>query len=88
MLMINSKTNSIEWSTLLYELGDASEHILNLINQMQSNGKIDKEDYEVQLGHIFAHLNRAWHTRNKVGEYSDEEREQFTEFPKDLYPCG
>ena len=86
--MINSKLTPIEWSTLLYELGDAKEHLESLVNEMVSKGEISETDYEIQIGHIFAHLNRGWNTRNRVGDYSDDEREKYTSFPIDIEPCG
>ena len=86
--MINNKLNPIEWSSLLYELEDAKEHLESLIAQLSQNGKIDEQDYMVQMGHIYAHLNRSWNSRNNVGECRGKEREVFTSFPKDIEPCG
>lgn len=85
--MINQSTNPAEWALLIYEVDDAKEHLQGLLEQM-AQGKIDEMDYQVQLGHIYAHLNRAWNTRNKLGECSDEEREAFSAFPKDIKPYG
>ena len=86
--MINSKINPVEWSSLLYELEDAKEHLESLLNEMESNGEIDETEYEVQIGHIFAHLNRSWNTRNKIGEYTEKERGFYTAFPNDILPYG
>ena len=58
--MINNSTNSVEWALLIYELDDASEHLANLSRKMANQGAIDSEDFAIQLGHIYAHLNRAW----------------------------
>lgn len=86
--MINIKSNPIEWSSLMYELEDAKEHLENLIMEMNKKGSIDEIDYKIQIGHVFAHLNRGWNSRNKIGEYDEKEREQFSSFPSDLEPCG
>ncbi len=86
--MINIKTNPIEWSSLMYELEDAKEHLESLIIEMNKNGSIDEIEYEIQLGHVFAHLNRGWNSRRKVGEYDEKERKKFSSFPSDLEPCG
>ena len=86
--MINIKTNPIEWSSLMYELEDAKEHLESLLIEMNKNGSIDEIEYEIQIGHVFAHLNRGWNSRNKIGEYNEKEREQFSSFPSDLEPCG
>jgi len=55
---------------------------------MTNNGKIDETDYQIQLSHIFTHLNRGWNSRNKISEYSDEECKVFSAFPKDIEPYG
>ena len=86
--MINIKSNPTEWSSLMYELEDAKEHLESLIIEMKKKGSIDEVEYGVQIGHVFAHLNRGWNSRNKIGEYNEKEREQFNSFPRDLKPCG
>lgn len=48
---------------LLYELADAHDHLGALLAQMQAAGDIDERDFAVQMGHVFAHLSRAWHGR-------------------------
>ena len=74
---------------LLYELADAHEHLGKLVAQMNGDGAIDEEDYRVQLGHVFAHLNRAWHGRDdvKLADISEDEFvKQQSEYPIDLKP--
>ena len=86
--MINLQEKPEEWATLMYELEDAKEHLRDLIDKMNSQGNIDEVDYEINLGHIFAHLNRAWNSRNIIGEYDDKKRSKISAFPKDIEPCG
>ncbi len=86
--MINVKTNPIEWSSLLYELEDAKDHLESLVTEMNKSGSIDEVEYEIQIGHVFAHLNRGWNSRSKIGEYDEKEREQFSSFPSDIELCG
>ena len=52
------------------------------------NGSIAAADFEIQLGHVFAHLNRAWNSRNRIGEADDQQLEAETQFPSDLVPNG
>lgn len=85
--MINPKLHPVEWASLMYELEDAKEHLASLIDQMNCLD-INEEAYEVQLGHVFAHLNRSWNTRNRLGEISDDERARFSLYPVDLKPYG
>ena len=86
--MIDKEGNPVEWAMLLYELEDAREHLSSLVNQMNAAGGIDEVDYAVQLGHVFAHLNRGWNPRSLKGEIPDGEREKFTRFPDNLDPVG
>ena len=86
--MINQNNDSVEWALLLYELDDAREHLESLIDQMNGDGEIEEEDYAVQLGHVYAHLNRAWHARGLEGEIPGDRWEEFSRFPADLKPVG
>lgn len=73
----------------MYELEDAKEHLENMIDQMNKDGAIEEDsEFRIRMGHVFAHLNRGWNIRNRVGEYDESERELFSMFPKDLEPCG
>ena len=86
--MINSKENAVEWAQLLFEQGDAHEHLGDLIKEMSSRGEIDTEAYAVDMAHMFAHLNRAWNSRNLVGEITDENHEKYSCYPCDLEPLA
>ncbi len=86
--MINLQNNPKEWTTLMYELEDAKEHLEDLIKQMNAKGEIDEVEYEINLGHVLAHLNRGWNSRNSTGEYDEKTRVLFSQFPIDLEPCG
>ena len=86
--MINSKDNPIEWCQLMNELGDAHEHLGDLIKEMQEHGQIEIESYSVDIAHVFAHLNRAWNSREFKGEMSDDDWERFRSYPDDLEPLA
>ena len=49
---------------------------------------VDESEYAVQLGHVFAHLNRAWNSRNLKGQIGDSEWQNYSAFPDDLDPVG
>jgi hypothetical protein len=76
------------WAGLVTELDEAREHLAALIEEMVKQGRIDDATFEVQLGHIYAHLNRVWHSRNQTEEIGDAQWVAFTEFPRDLKPIG
>jgi len=84
--MINNNTNPVEWALLMYELEDAKEHLQDLIDEMADSRAFDETDFRIQLGHVYAHLNRSWNARNYEGEVSDENRDKFSSFPTDLEP--
>jgi len=86
--MINASEYPTEWALLLFDLDETQEHLKSLIDQMNENGRIDEEDYAVQLGHIFAHLNRAWNARSLSGEIPEGEYAKYSRFPDDLDPVG
>jgi hypothetical protein len=93
--MLTNTEYPVAWAMLLYELSDAHEHLGTLISEMIASGTIDESEYRIQLGHVFAHLNRAWNGRNDVSlEDSGKEMEpqevyaQRSKFPDDLSPVG
>lgn len=84
--MINKNENPVEWSTLLYELDDVVEHSQQLIKEMTAKGTIDEINYKIQIAHIYAHLNRAWNTRNQTDLDIDLVHDTLSYFPKDIEP--
>lgn len=70
------------------ELEDAHEHLGDLIREMQESGEIDVESYAVCVAHVYAHLNRAWNSREFKGELSKKQWEEFRSYPKDLEPIA
>ncbi|MEZ5478937.1 MAG: hypothetical protein R3E95_16100 [Thiolinea sp.] len=86
--MINNKENPVAWALLLAELDEAREHIEELTNKMNKEGSIDETEYSIYLGHAYAHLNRAWHSRNQNGEITEEQWPEYSQFPEDVNPVG
>ena len=84
--MINKDQNSVAWAALMYELEDAMEHLGNLIAEIQNDPEYDDANLRIDLGHIYSHLNRAWHRRNKSGDISETEWVEASRFPNDLEP--
>ena len=72
---------------LMYELEDAHEHLGALISQMNStDDDFDEVDLRIQLAHVFSHLNRAWHRRDKITDLNEDEWVAASKFPSDLDP--
>lgn len=86
--MINKSENPASWTLLLTELDEAREHLEGLIDKMNGAGAIDDPEFAVDLGHVYAHLNRAWHSRNQDEQITEEQWPVFSQFPKDINPVG
>ncbi|MGL6094738.1 MAG: hypothetical protein ACRC7O_02905, partial [Fimbriiglobus sp.] len=61
--MLSQKEHPVAWAMLMNELVDAHEHLGTLLAKMHANGGVEEAAFAVNLGHVFAHLNRAWHGR-------------------------
>lgn len=81
--MINAKDNPVEFSLLQYELIDAKGHIDDLLKNLDAED-YDEVEFRIDLAHIFAHLNRAWNSREHIGEINSDDWKKYSEFPKDL----
>ena len=88
--MLTNKEHPAAWAMLVYELADAHEHLGELIALMNHVGEIDESEYRVRLGHVFAHLNRAWHSRDdaELANLSDTKSNDGSKYPVDLLPIG
>jgi hypothetical protein len=86
--MINTRDNPAEWALFISELEDAQEHLEALISGAADAGSLAEEDLQVYLGHIYAHLNRAWNSRDRVGTLRRAAWEEFSAFPSDIKPIG
>lgn len=71
---------------LAYEIEDAIGHLQALGKSLTPGGSIEPEDYRIQVGHVYAHLNRAWYGRNRTGDQTPELFELESKFPSDLDP--
>lgn len=70
----------------MYELDDAQEHLTALISEMNVADDFHEIDLRIKLGHVFSHLNRAWHRRDKAKGLNEEEWLEAARFPSDLDP--
>ncbi|MBO9663469.1 hypothetical protein [Dokdonella sp.] len=86
--MINREHNPAEWVLFLYELKDAHEHLGSLLNSLSEHADYTEEEFRIDLGHVYAHLNRAWYRRNAKGDILDAEWDTASQFPGDIEPIG
>lgn len=86
--MINRADNPLGWSMMLYDLTDAHEHLGNLIKEAADDPEFSEPDLRLQLGHVYAHLNRAWRRREVAEDFAEGEWEGAGAFPDDLEPVA
>jgi len=86
--MIDNASNPVAWALLIQELEEGREHLDALIKEMVNSGQLEEEKFRVDLGHIYAHLNRVWHSRNQASEITDQQWTTFSQFPADVPPMG
>lgn len=72
----------------MQQLEDLQEHVQTLIKEMSENNEYGEEEFAVDVGHLYAHLNRIWNSRGRVEEPTEEEWLEDTKFPKDITPVG
>ena len=86
--MINRTDNPVAWSMLLSDLEDAYEHLGELIKEISTEPEYGEPELRIDLGHVYAHLNRAWRRRLKSDDFTDSEWEAAGAFPDDLEPVA
>lgn len=86
--MINRTSNPLGWSLLLSDLDDAREHLDALLREIQASPEYGEPEFRVDLGHVYAHLNRAWRRRNVSEDFTDAEWGPAGQFPEDLEPVA
>ena len=84
--MIKKDTAPVGWAMLMFELTDAQEHLAKLVENLDNDPGYDEGDFRVELGHVYSHLNRAWHRRNTSEDLQEDEWDAAGQFPKDLEP--
>lgn len=82
--MISKESAPVAWSALMYELEDAQEHLTSMIANMNSDADYGEGNLRVDLGHVFSHLNRAWHRRGNIDGLDEVEWLEASKFPTDL----
>lgn len=85
--MISKDEDYVRWVLLVDQLCEARDHLNDLIK------KIDKPDYDedhliVDLGHIYAHLNRFANSRSSYTDISEDNWDEMSKFPEDIKPVG
>ena len=80
---MNAKDNPVAWAMLISELEDIQEHTKSLMDELIEKGALDDIEYEIDIAHIYSHLNRAWHRRKFKNDLSEKEWEDASKLPTD-----
>jgi hypothetical protein len=87
--MINRDFHPKGWSFLLDDLEDAHAHLGGLLKEIQADPEYSEAEFRIGLGHVYAHLNRAWRRRDIPEDFTDEEEwRRAGAFPDDLEPIA
>jgi hypothetical protein len=73
---------------VLWNLREAIEALEQLVREVESDSDYDDGQFEVDLNHVYHHVNTAWNARNVTAERIDassaEDFKRWRQFPDDL----
>ena len=62
-------------AVVLFHLREAAEQLKETVQNLESSGDYGTEEFQVDMGHLYHHLNTAWNGR----EQTDEQHQNCTE---------
>jgi hypothetical protein len=86
--MIDREIHPGGWSLMLHDLADAHEHLGDLIKRFTDRSDYSEAELIVEIGHVYAHLNRAWYRRNVEEDFPESDWDVASAFPADLWPVA
>ena len=86
--MVDKNRHPLAWAVFMQELEDARDHLDALIRDLETEHDRGEIELRIDLGHVYTHLNRAWHWRNRLHDMptSFEEFDRASAMPDDLLP--
>ena len=73
---------------VLFHLREAAEQLDETIRSLSSEQDYGIEEYQVEMSHLYHHLNTAWNGRDQTDEQhqkcTEEDFAQFRKFPKEV----
>lgn len=85
---MDKNENYLVWVQVVDELSEAKEHLDKVIKEITGEAQMLEDDLKVDLGHVYAHLNRTWHLRNSKEGVEKENWGEISKFRDDLEPVG
>jgi hypothetical protein len=72
-------------SVVLFHLREAADQLKQTIQELEGSGDYGTEEFQVDMGHLYHHLNTAWNGRDQTdGQHAnctDEDFKRFRVFP-------
>ena len=73
---------------ILFHLNEAKEALDEIINDLKSNSEYDTPEFEVDIQHLYHHINTAWNSKfasnKEIEECSGEDFNKWRDFPTDI----
>src|ERR1043165_6413428 len=87
LLVSSTFDNIMNRNIVLFHLHEAAEQLNETIQSFASGGEYGAEEFQVEMGHLYHHLNTAWNGRDQTDEKfqkcTDEDFARFRRFPKE-----
>jgi phosphatidylinositol kinase/protein kinase (PI-3 family) len=79
--------NFMNRSVVLFHLREAAEQLNETIRTLASDSDFGTEEFQVEMGHLYHHLNTAWNGRDQTDEQfqkcTDQDFARFRKFPNE-----
>ena len=73
---------------IFWNLHEAAEALAELIKEMEADPEYDQGQFDVDLHHVYHHINTAWNARNaspeRIETCSEEDFQNWRQFPTDI----
>ena len=76
----------VNHGAVIFHLREAAEELNRIIREMECDPAYSEESLEVNMGHMYHHLNTAWNGRHQTAAQfrnCDKDFERFRKFPKE-----
>ena len=72
-------------AVVLFHLREAAEQVMETIQNLESSGDYGPKEFQVDMGHLYHHLNTAWNGQDQTdaqhAKCTDEDFKRFRRFP-------
>jgi hypothetical protein len=73
-------------NVVLFHLHEAAEQLNETIQKLEGSADYATEEFQVDMGHLYHHLNTAWNGRDQTDDEfakcTDDSFKRFRQFPK------